>query len=719
MVMRWLASIFQQKSCVDESQANNDLDANQMSETHSADNPIKDSSQDSLGRTSSAEIFCSNILRLDASEGLVVGVLGPWGSGKTSFVNLARNKFNNESICVIDFNPWMFSGAEQLVQSFFSELSSQLRLKPELAEIGKAIGEYGDLFNNFSWLPLIGPWIGRGTDLAKAISALLQRKRGGISGEKARVSDALKKSKQKIIVVLDDIDRLSTHEIREVFRLVRLTANFPNLIYLLAFDRRRIEAALSEDGFPGRAYLEKILQISFDLPSIPETVLNQRIFKAIELELSGEDVPGRFNSDLWPDVFMEIVKPLISNMRDVRRYAAAVGGTARELRGEIELVDVLALEAIRTFLPDVFHQMPAMASTLTRTSGSGYRNDAQDAAHKKEIEDLINAADKHQQVVRNLIRRLFMAAERHIGNIHYGAEWTKTWLRERRVANIEIFRLYLEKVASQGLIAFNAAEQAWLLMPISHEFEGYIRGLPQDQIVDVISNLEAYEDNVSEDRVLPGVVTLLNIAPSLPEIDQGMFGFSSQMTVRRVVYRLLKSIESPDAVEAVVSEAIPQLLTSHAKRTLIDMVGYTENAGHKMVSVEAAERLKREWRVDFFSLSAESMAKEPELLWSILDAQRERDPEDPQLIIPEDPEVTLAILSSSRSEAKSQADGSRAIKRHPRLAWEALEEVFGDATTLHSRINSLRDAQSTDTGDLLVLADRYLAGWRPNHFEDD
>lgn len=613
----------------------------------------------------------------------------------------------------------MFSGAEQLVQSFFSELSSQLKLNPALAEIGKAIGEYGDLFDNFSWLPLIGPWIKGGTGLAKATSSLLQRKKNGISNEKSRVSEALKKSKQKIVVVLDDIDRLSTNEIREVFRLVRLTANFPNLIYLLAFDRKRIEAALSEDGFPGRAYLEKILQISFDLPVIPERVLNQEIFKALDLELSGEDVQGNFDSELWQDVFMEIVRPLISNMRDVRRYAAAVGGATRDLRGQIEIVDVLALEAIRCFLPDVFHRIPAMAVILTNTSGNGYRNDSQHAKFKKDIEDLVASTDTHQEIVKNLIRRIFKAAERYVGNMHYGAEWNKIWLRERRVASIEILHLYLERVASQGLIAFNVAEQAWLLMPSSHEFEAYIRGLPQDQVVDVISNLEAYEDSVSEDRVLPGIVTLLNIAPSLPEIDRGMFGFSSQMTVRRVVYRLLKSIKSPDSVEAIVSDAIPLLLTFHAKRTLIDMVGYREGAGHKMVSIEAAKRFERDWRIEFFSLDAETMAAEPELLWSILDAKREREPEDPQLIIPKNPKVTLAILSSSRGEAKSQADGSRAVKRHPRLAWEPLVEIFESEETLRNRIDELKASQPVDAGDLLELADRYLSGWRPNNFGDD
>ena len=58
-------------------------------------------------------------------------------------------------------------------------------------------------------------------------------------------------------------------EIRDIFKLVRLTANFPNIIYIVAFDRNRVEKALAEQGLPGRDYLEKILQVAFDLPVVP------------------------------------------------------------------------------------------------------------------------------------------------------------------------------------------------------------------------------------------------------------------------------------------------------------------------------------------------------------------------------------------------------------------------------------------------------------------
>lgn len=74
------------------------------------DNPIALPEEDTIGRNNFAQSFAKQMLSLDTSKGSVVGVLGAWGSGKTSFINLARNELNQDNITILDFNPWMFSG---------------------------------------------------------------------------------------------------------------------------------------------------------------------------------------------------------------------------------------------------------------------------------------------------------------------------------------------------------------------------------------------------------------------------------------------------------------------------------------------------------------------------------------------------------------------------------------------------------------------------------
>jgi len=473
----WISSLFQRK---DSGSPNDDRASKQAvapvgrnDVSIAADNPITNPEDDALGRAKPARSFAEQVLSLDAAEGVVVGVLGPWGSGKTSFVNLARGHLKESGVTVLEFNPWMFSGADQLVQAFFVELSAQLKIRAGHAEIGKLLEDYGETFSGLGWLPLVGPWIERGRAATKVLAKLLQRRKEGISGRRSKVRSALALLEKSIVVVLDDIDRLTTSEIRDVFKLVRLTANFPNVIYLLAFDRLRVEEALGEQGIPGRDYLEKILQIGIDLPAVSADVLNSQIFKAIDATLAKFEDPGQFDQNTWPDVFMEVIRPLIRNMRDVRRYAAAIHGTVRDLGGRVALVDVLALEAIRVFLPDVFRNMHGAVDGLTSTS-DGYGGRGDPPHLKQQIDGLIKAAGKRGEVVRALVERLFPGGQRHIGGSHYGGDWKNRWLRERRVAHEEVLRLFLERLAGERLQAFADAEKAWARMTDRGALETYL-----------------------------------------------------------------------------------------------------------------------------------------------------------------------------------------------------------------------------------------------------
>jgi hypothetical protein len=147
------------------------------------------------------------------------------------------------------------------------------------------------------------------------------------------------------------------------------------------------------------------------------------------------------------------------------------------------------------------------------------------------------------------------------------------------VALCEGLKDNLERVAGDGLIAFNHAEIAWGLMTDADAFSDHLKAIDQDQAVDAIASLEAYEDEVTPDRVLPGVVTLLNMLPTLPESERGMFGFGTQMAVGRVVYRLVRSQDSETFVEGVVRDALPRLNTAFSKLMLIQMVGHREGIG--------------------------------------------------------------------------------------------------------------------------------------------
>ena len=168
--------------------------------------------------------ICPSDTGFDATHGLVVGVFGPWGSGKTSFITLARPEFRKANVPVLDFNPWLFSGADQLVGRFFTELSAAMGETSTLEQIGRSLQKYGDILSPaITTISTLA-----GTPLSERMLnpvVKLLGKGGGTPtsaiASRNRLTEALAQRSAPIVVVLDDVDRLPINEIRELSKLVR------------------------------------------------------------------------------------------------------------------------------------------------------------------------------------------------------------------------------------------------------------------------------------------------------------------------------------------------------------------------------------------------------------------------------------------------------------------------------------------------------------------
>jgi predicted KAP-like P-loop ATPase len=124
-----------------------------------ADNPIRTMADDRLGRIATASTLIRTIGTADSAEGYVLAVVGPWGSGKTSILNLMQEGLAQQGdTIVVKFNPWMFSGTEQLIDAFFHELGAQLRETggKKFDKIATAVDQYSFIFSPFTLIPVAG-----------------------------------------------------------------------------------------------------------------------------------------------------------------------------------------------------------------------------------------------------------------------------------------------------------------------------------------------------------------------------------------------------------------------------------------------------------------------------------------------------------------------------------------------------------------------------------
>ena len=655
------------------------------------DHPIEDAKYDTLQRSRLAESFAQRVLSLPANQGLVVGVFGPWGSGKTSFINLARTTFEQSKVPVLVFNPWMFSGAEQLVERFFTELSAQLKLS-DLKELGKAMEEYGNVLT------------GRLATVLRVGGVYLCRRSGGLSDRRNKITKALKERDKPIIVVVDDVDRLSGPEIRHMFKLVRLTANFPNLVYIVACDRNPVETALHGDGVAGRDYLGKIIQLPFDLPEIPRQLFKDQTLESIQAVLNHVDDTGPFHQREWPDTFEEIIRPLIRNIRDLRRYSAAVHGTAESLEGAVACVDLLALEAVRLFLPDVFLQLPTVQHDLTVSPGAEQigkdfdtalaslqdRSDPSKLPTNPRIDAMIEAGEQSAEIVRAVIRRLFPQGTQFLpGNGDVADFNPSTMLQERRVGHELVLRLYLERVADEDLLDTYDAEQAFAHLGDRKALEKFLLSRDRARLQNVIHHLRYYENEFQPEHASPASIVLLNLLPDLPRQSVPLFD-SAQRLVGAIVVSLLRSLHPETDREQTVSAILPELASLSAKLTLIDRIGHIPNVGRKLVSKGAAATLEQALTAEILSTQPQSLAEERNPALIISFAQQNTQESENPFTIPDSPNLTFALLQDCQTESyKATLHRSSRPETLKGFSWKNLIAIYRSTTLLRRRITKL------------------------------
>ena len=672
------------------------------------DNPIVSSQDDVLEWTPLATEFARRILEIDATQGLVVGLFGSWGSGKTSFINLARPSFRQEGIPVLDFNPWLYSGAEQLLRRFFSELSAAAGELSDLDKIRGYLKQYGELLDPaiVAASTLVGtPQVGTAfSTLHKYLCKRVSRRENPHSSAVAlrkKLTEALEQRGKPIVVVLDDVDRLSRDEIRELFRLVRLTASFPNLIYIVACDRVHVEDALEDNDTRVRGnYLEKIFQWSVDIPTAPHRSIRRELLAGIENALG--DIAPPFDDLSWPDIETEVIRPLVRNMRDVRRYTMAVRGTVDDLGTSIALVDILALEAVRLFLPRLFQRLPHLIDHLTvppTWEGNAQRvadiiseqmDDAQKAVELRQayLEEVLEELDAQDRpVARALVHRVFSGGrERHDD---HDSQWPIRQLRNNRAVHRLVFRLYLTRVEDGDLTSSNLAKRAFKCMHDSQALCKVMRS--QDSDIwpgSILFLMSMFRNDFDGKHAEPGLVVFWNLLPDMPGrnaivLDEPM------AIVRMMSATLLKTLVGGDSATDTIHSIFQQLQSLTSKVAFLTLIkAFVSENGLPVSDVELRE-IEVRLNNQILSVNADDLIKERHPAQILLFSSWLADPPGVPHMIHDSPKLTFALILDCLTKSSTSEIGSRATETKHGLNWDNMIAIHSNEAILRTRIDSL------------------------------
>jgi predicted KAP-like P-loop ATPase len=510
--------------------------------------------QDVFGIDPFARTLAASIAKVDAKDGLVFAINGAWGSGKSSAVNLVvhhlGNDFIDEDILIVTFNPWWFSDAEALTISFFQELhasvgkSLSVSAREAMASLGNRLSAAGPFLGGIASL-IATPAAGAAVTGASSLIEKFTKLDSTVQQEHRKLVDSLASQGRRFVIVIDDIDRLSTDDALQVFKLIKSVGRLPNVIYLLAFDRNLAEKMISE-RFPaeGTSYLDKIVQGAFDLPLPDREDLQTQVLQVVQDTMGS---PEDRKMVRFMNLFYDAVAPFLSTPRDAVRLTNAIRVSWSAVSGEVDRADYLALEAIRIFLPKTYAQIRTFPDLLTDLQPSGKKADV--AAYDRLF--LGDLEQSEREIAKRALRRLFPRLQGVWGNSFYSD--TRDWQRDRLVCSSQHFKTYfnfgivgdgITRGESDGLVATagkpgKTAEALRVFASTARRKRGTRAALALDEL-----NIRA--GDVLESDIGQLIKDLFSVADQLDiEVDKGG-GFSivdNRLRIHWIMNNLLERFD--------------------------------------------------------------------------------------------------------------------------------------------------------------------------------
>jgi hypothetical protein len=394
-----------------------------MADSYSSDSPVTKHKEDKFNRWLFSKRIADVIANRIDSSSIVIGLYGAWGNGKTSVLNFIEESLSdNPDVICIKFNPWRFEAEEELLKAFFQDIAHAIEAKL-ITKTDKA----KDAVKSFA--PAITSIFGA-VEVGQAISSFIPSIE--LQKLKERIEGELEKAQKRVLILIDDVDRLEKTEIHTLFRLVKLTADFKYTAYILAFDKDIVAASLQDryansSNNAGEDFLEKIIQVPLHLPLIDQSVLIKFCFQGIDeaLTVAGIELTQDQASD-YASKFTRYFSSVVTTPRKAKLYGNILLFSLPILKCEVDTVELMLVEAIRVFYQPIYDMLRINKELFSGTFiESGYANYNSEKEKIKQLIDqaigLCKNADKEKII--ELLKDLFPKINSSYHNIFYGSEW--------------------------------------------------------------------------------------------------------------------------------------------------------------------------------------------------------------------------------------------------------------------------------------------------------
>jgi predicted KAP-like P-loop ATPase len=372
--------------------------------------------------------------------------------------------------------------------------------------------------------------------------------------QKEIVNRLLKGIGRRILIIIDDIDRLDADETKLIFKLVKITGNFINTVFLLAYEREKVCQRISEQGIAGEEYLKKIVQVSFCLPKPDPKDLYDILFR--DIEVIAEGFGEKYQDGVrWGNLFHSGFKDLFPTIRDIKRYINSIELDLEIIgKDEVNPIDFLGIEAIRVFAPEAYsaigNEKRGFATTESFYIGS---DSTKERDRRKEICEEAIKKSPHglEDVIKSIILQLFPQVKGIYSNTHYGNDWQQKWRQELRVCSEEVFDKYFSlSIPSTALSEKYLTELISSVDDIRSLTENLNKFKEENKLRLVLDRLLDKLDTLNDLQKTNLLVAVFDYVEAIKDIKLGVFDLQDIDTLTlRLGYQTIKKMPREKRLE--------------------------------------------------------------------------------------------------------------------------------------------------------------------------
>jgi len=583
-----------------------------------SDRPVRADAEDELDRTRLAEVLTT---RIATDEIPVIAVIGAYGDGKTSLLEMMAARLKKRHVVLTRFKTSLPGDESTLVATLFKSVGRELHRQFFMRRLRGLLNRYGRILTGI--IPSVPVGI---REIFKEASQ--QDELGELSYRLERIPVP------KVVVMLDDMDRMQRDELQTLLKIIRGIENYPKLCFVCAFNKKALVETLvrqqaidrvnlsfkatqpvqtkgtiggeigADDMRAGYEYLEKFFPVQVPLPKLDDKQIGQQFDKRFDeftfhyglltLPDDAKAFQDKF-SDLWP----QLLRPALYNVRRIKTYFNALKMSYELVKNEVNLIDFMCVELLRQDEPAIYEQVfknrrffyyPAWDiehwSERVDISEQHGRQ-----IHKSVFDDIfVGLQGGRRESVLSLLGKMFPKVDEYNenGDIQLNPDAEPEADREKRIHHPAHFMVYFSLHVPDGY--YSTAEFDALLQVVNQKdetdarlhFRDYLREMGSLKRMRFLDRVNAALERLQNPAAKAMAGALSRESEVLEEADFGIGDFSG---ARRCVFMVANRFGGTDEITRVLEDSISNSATDAFAQT---MLAFSIDREHNSIFSEGA-----------------------------------------------------------------------------------------------------------------------------------